>query len=289
MGVSLAIDRSEEIAELAEIVADDFSPKGAIDVERICDEMGLTFSYGRYLDYFDGLLEHKSNRFHIYCNLDRVLDKNSGRARFTVAHELGHYFIDEHRNALASGNAPAHPSFSDYESDLLVEAEADHFAANLLMPEQRFKQSCKKLKPGLESILELSQTFSTSVTSAALRYTKLDIVPCAIFKWSNNKLQWHWMSTQTFRLRLGTPLKDISALPVDSSTSRVARGETSRDKKWLQAGTTVSAWFRSVHSAGFHNDILIEQAISLGRYGVLSFIYPESGEYSGFAGSRFRF
>lgn len=277
---SITKERLSELAELAEIVADDYCPNGRVEPDEIARAVGLTFNYGRYQDYFDGLLEHKSGRFHIYCNLDRVEKQDSGRAHFTMAHELGHYFIDEHRNALAAGVAPSHPSFSEYESELLVEAEADHFASNLLMPEQRFRSTCRAKRVGLASILELSKLFGTSVTSTALRYVKLDIVPCAVFKWTNATLQWHWMSTDTFRAKFGSVVRSGRELPPDSPTAKALRGEKPLDGSWIEAGTTVSAWFHRVSDSSHRNDILIEQAISLGRFGVLSFIFPETGRYS---------
>jgi hypothetical protein len=52
-------------------------------------------------------------RFHIYCNLDRENLPSSPRARFTLSHELGHYFIDEHQNNLASGQVRPHPSAAE--------------------------------------------------------------------------------------------------------------------------------------------------------------------------------
>jgi Zn-dependent peptidase ImmA (M78 family) len=276
----IARERLCEIEELAEIVADEYCPQGRVHPDEIAHAVGVTLNFGRYQDYFDGLLEHLSGRFHIYCNLDRVDNPQSGRAHFTLAHELGHYFIDEHRNALAAGVVPSHPSFSEYESPLLVESEADHFASNLLMPEQRFRLACKTKRVGMASILEMSSVFGTSVTSTALRYVKLDIVPCAVFKWANAKLQWHWMSTDTFRAKFGSAVRREEELPSDSPTARALRGEGLATGQWLEAGTTVSAWFHNVSEHGRRNDILIEQAIPLGRFGVLSFIYPEEGQYS---------
>lgn len=277
---SLPEERLSEIAELAEIVADEYCPKGRVDAEAVTRAVGLTLSYGPYQDYFDGLLEHKSGRFHIYCNLDRVEHANSGRAHFTIAHELGHYFIDEHRNALAAGVAPAHPSFCEHESGYLVEKEADYFASNLLMPERRFREASKKKQVGLGSILTLTKIFGTSITSTALRYTRMDIVPCAVFKWSGRNLQWCWMSTETFRARFGSTVQAAADLPPDSPTARALRGDPPPSQGYFEAGTTVSAWFRSIRDASYRNDILIEQAISLGRFGVLSFLYPEGGKYS---------
>ena len=40
---------------------------------------------------------------------------------------------------------------------------------------------------------------------------------------------------------------------------------------------TASAWFPRVKSGEYRDVIFIEQAIPLGKFGVLTFLYPESG------------
>ncbi len=106
-------------------------------MRRIAAAKAITVSFGRYGDAFDGMLEHRAGRFHIYANLQRLLREDSPRARFTLGHELGHYYIDEHRNALTAGAVPAHRSGSEYESRLLPEQEADCFAARARLANPR--------------------------------------------------------------------------------------------------------------------------------------------------------
>src|SRR3712207_1573152 len=126
-GGQISPDRALDIAELAEEVADTHCPGSRVDPVKIIEANGITFSFGRYANAFDGLLEYQDGRFHIYSNLDRVEDRDGTRARFTLGHELGHFYINEHRNALKKGLAPSHPSFCEYTSTHLVEREADHF------------------------------------------------------------------------------------------------------------------------------------------------------------------
>jgi Zn-dependent peptidase ImmA (M78 family) len=276
----VSAERLDEIGELAELVADEHFPSGRIDPVVIAESQGITYNYGNYWDCFDGLLEQKCGRFHIYCNLDRVGTPSAGRARFTLAHELGHYFIDEHRNALAAGLAPSHPSFAEYESSLLVEREADHFASNLLMPESRFRKASRSKAAGFASILHLADQFGTSITSTALRYVKLDLVPCALFKWHRDEVQWKWLSTEAFRARLKAPVSNLSQLPKDSATAQILRQSASSKERWVEVGSTVSSWFRNVSGGSFRNDILIEQAFSLGQFGALTLLFPEGGRFS---------
>lgn len=280
VSLNVSEDRLSEIAELAEAVADEYCPTGRVSPESIIEKLGLTISFGRYGDYFDGLLEHRARRFHIYCNLDRVEQPHSGRAHFTLGHELGHYFIDEHRNALANGVVPSHPSFCEYESELAIEKEADHFASNLLMPEARFKKAASKLGLGLGGILSLSEYFGTSVTSTALRYVKLDLVPCALIKWEQGKRQWYWLSTNTFRAYFRHPIGTKAQLLPDSPTAKALVGATMPSGRFFQGATTVATWFPTVELDDYRNDIMIEQAVQLGRFGVLTFLYPDGAKYS---------
>jgi Zn-dependent peptidase ImmA (M78 family) len=272
----LSASRSEEIAGLAEAVADEYFPSGKIDPVAIARKKEITLSFGNYENAFDGLLEYRRGRFHIFANLDRIESADSPRSRFTVGHELGHYFIDEHRNALSTGRALPHPSFSEYESDLLVEREADLFAANLLMPTGRFNQIAKPEKTGLEGILKISEQFGTSVTSTAIRYATSDFVPCAVIKWNEEDFGWKWLSTETFAARFRKTVESIKDLPEDSPTAKALAGEPPPAQGFFEAGTTAATWFRYVRDYEVRNVIFIEQAVALGRFGVLTFLYPDA-------------
>src|SRR5262249_49729526 len=157
----------------AEEVVNEFSLPLPVQPETVVNANRLTMSFGHYGDAFDGMLEWRRGRFHIYCNLQRVEREDSGRARFTLGHELGHFYIDEHRNALAAGKSPAHPSQCEYKSRNLVEQEADFFASRLLMPENAFRREAERSSRGLAGILPLRDTFQTSITSTAIRYAGL--------------------------------------------------------------------------------------------------------------------
>lgn len=269
--------REKEIAELASFIADESAPTGKVEPREIADKKQITVSYNEYGDSFDGMLEHKAGRFHIYCNLARVESRDSSRARFTLGHELGHFFIDEHRNALASGRVLAHQSKCEYESNLEVELEADTFASNLLMPHTRFLQHAKSGKWGIPTILDLARSFGASVTSVAVRYAKADIVPCVVVKWNFEGFQWKWLSDQTWKFNFRKTVESVDKLPTDCPTNRALRGETLPTEGFFSAGTTAAAWFPFLADGDYRNSIFIEQAIPLGRFGVLTFIYPLEG------------
>lgn len=277
--VQIRPERELEIAELAEEVADSYSTGLRVDPVAIIKSKGIILVTGRYADAFDGLLEYRSGRFYIYSNLDRVVDLKAQRARFTLGHELGHWFIDEHRNALKKGLAPSHPSFCDYTSSLLVEREADHFASHLLMPKKRFREVALRSPRGLAGILFLADTFGTSLTSTAIRYVKDEVEPCAVIKWENGRFAWKWLSTETQKAHFRRPIVSPQRLPSGSPTARALAGEVTA-KGFFSEGTKARLWFPRVGANEGGDVTLVEQAISLGRFGVLTFLYPESGSYN---------
>jgi len=270
-------EREEEIAVLAEAVREDYSITGPLEAAPLLRELGITISYGHYDAAFDGMLELRGDRFHIYCNLDRLEGANTPRSRFTIGHELGHYFIDEHRNALLRGLVPPHGSKCEFESDLLVEREADRFASHLLMPRREFGALATRQKPGLPGILTVAEHFKSSVTSVAIRYAQLESVPCVVLKWAvGGRFQWRWASTKFFQSGLLGVQRDIRRLPADCPTRVALTNEKPPNKQYFEAGSTISAWFPKIRESDYRNWILIEQAIQLGRFGVLTFLFPIS-------------
>ncbi len=271
-------ERITEISELAEAVAEEYCPTGIVEPETIARAKGITFSYGPYEKAFDGMLEVQAGRFHIFCNLDRLKERSSPRARFTFAHELGHYYIDEHRNALLEGLAPAHGSRCLYESKLQVEKEADCFASNLLMPTQRFLVRAKGSERGMRGIQSLAKKFGTSLSATALRYAQADVCPCAVIKWDWKGMSWMRQSGGAYRSRFGNIIDSAAKLAAGSPTRRILDREKVPADTLLEAGTTPAAWFAGhadkKEEAG--GTVLIEQAVSLGHFGVLTFLYPDS-------------
>lgn len=183
-----------EIEGLAEFIALNYFQKGAINLEFIAKNENITFSYGSYDDSFDGLLEHEFGRFHIYINTDRLGHAYTERARFTFAHELGHYFIDNHRNALSKGLINSHPSFTGFVSDLKMEREADYFASCLLLPKLWVKQDCFKRRFNFKLIQELSKKYQTSLTATAIRFSNIGCHPIMVICSKNKMIKWYWFT-----------------------------------------------------------------------------------------------
>lgn len=154
-----------------------------IPLDKIAKDEGLCVIYDNYgKDTFDGMTwyEPKLDRFFIHINIERGNTENSNKGRFTLAHELGHYFIDHHRLAMESGKMQPHihcyNPFGKNE-EWVIEREADCFAANLLMPLSQFKMDLEgKIFSG-QLIQLLAAKYHVSFSACAIRYMHLNIVP----------------------------------------------------------------------------------------------------------------
>lgn len=198
--VSLNEYRKLELQQLAEAISLENHPNDLFLPHTVAINNKISYSFGNYENAFDGLLEHRFGKFHIYLNIARVANSNHPRMRFTFAHELGHYFIDEHRNALKNGKAPSHPSFNSLISKNATESEADYFASCLLMPSSKFKSFCRKKPLSGKLIEDLSSYFQTSTSSVIFRYLELSLFPMMIVMIKAGSIEWK-MATSDFKYR----------------------------------------------------------------------------------------
>ena len=71
----------EEIAELAESIAEENIYRGKVNLERIAKKNEIIIIEGDYGNYFLGELVHKSDKFYIYLNNEMLDSKIPGRKR----------------------------------------------------------------------------------------------------------------------------------------------------------------------------------------------------------------
>ena len=267
----MTLSRRDELEALAEFVADRYFPNDRVEPLAIADHNGITHNFGRYEAAFDGLLEYRNGRFHIYANLDRLRSPEHPRARFTLGHEIGHFYIDDHRNALIGGVGP-HASFTDYQSQNPAEQEADAFAAAFLMPMARFRPAAGNRPPGAAAVRELADLFGTSYASTAIRYARTNTHAVIVMRWTLQERKWCWSSDDLFHLTENKAYRAFNRLPADSltlSTLRSLKGERERCE------SSLSQWFPSIVARSRKDRRVVEEAIPLGEFGVLTLLYPE--------------
>lgn len=131
----------------------------------------ITKVQGRELEGFEGALVDGRDRGKGWGIVYAEPVRSQGRQRFTVAHELGHFVL--HRHASPTGGfrcAQQDLATWDHDRDPR-EAEANRFAAGLLMPLDDFRaQLPARSAANLESLGALATRYGVSLTACALRW-----------------------------------------------------------------------------------------------------------------------
>lgn len=278
--------RLERAEEAAEELIESLKTKTPIDPFIIAADESpiLHVQVQDYGNRFDGQLEfdrlHREFLMLVNSKYDSGWQRpgHHPRTRFSVAHELGHYFLEPHRARLLRGGQPQ-PSSADFTSELVLEREADHFASALLMPRAQFAAKVRRSTVGLPAILGAAEHFGTSLTSAAIRYASVNAAPVVVIKWNPDGYGWKWLSQAAYDAGLRKTIEDAEKVPADSATGKVLAGGGSPGQP-VEQGTTAAAWFPFIQHGGSRNDILIEQAVSLGEHGALTVLSPEGGRFS---------
>lgn len=145
---------------------------------------------------FDGRLEYfaAENKFLLFFNTKYDLRDSPGihhpRTRFSIAHELGHYFLPDHRDYLMSGGEP-HGSLSDFSrSDQIIENEADCFAASLLVPERLLRPRVNSGPLSFKKVGEICTQFNVSLTCCSISSVQVSDFPCALVAIKDGAIDW---------------------------------------------------------------------------------------------------
>lgn len=182
--------------------------------------------------------------------------RNEGFIRFTVAHELGHYFLPGHPEHLFSSGDGVHKSRSGFIAEDDYEKQADHFAKSLLMPEDLFVEALKVAGIGFTGIEHLSAKCRTSITATAIRFAQLAEDPVAVIMTSDKYVEWCFMSDALLYIKNLRWLKKGSLIPSGTATAQfnqkqanILNGE--RTEGW----TKLHYWFDEAPQVEMKEDV----------------------------------
>ena len=188
--------------------------------------------------------------------------KSLGFQRFTVAHELGHYFLEGHPAAIMK-IGPLHASRAGFtEGDISIEIEADHFASGLLLPTTLVRAKLSDAMIGLEGIEELAETSLCSLTASAIRAAECSPYPMAIVVSRGDEVRYAFMSDGFKRLGKLSFLRRGDALPNSLTRHFNADGNNVVSGKRACEEVDLQTWF-----GGARSITLDEQVLGLGSYG----------------------
>jgi len=221
----IPLHRKTQISKLAEYIANEFSDRNLTLLNKIAKFEDVPLHFDNYENAFDGMLlyDTDSNDFHIHINIDNGNRQDSKRGRFTLAHELGHFFLDEHRLGLKYGLLEPHASFHNINQKSIIEEEADYFASCLLMPRGKFrnhsveyKRQSGNKKFSLDTLLNLSESFQTSILSTLIRFGEVGTHEIFAVISKGNIAKWFVKSTDfpnwKFKFKIGesVPLTTVA-------------------------------------------------------------------------------
>lgn len=141
-----------------------------INVEELCDLLGIRLQYVDFSGIerkvgkeISGAIQKRGEKYTILVNEDDP----DVRARFTIAHELGHYYLhmkDDSRQFVTSFRRDKSPR----------ERAADKFAAELLMPKKLVEREYRKMVIPVSDTL--AKKFNVSKPAMRIRLEGLELM-----------------------------------------------------------------------------------------------------------------
>jgi Zn-dependent peptidase ImmA (M78 family) len=184
-----------------------------------------------------------------------------GFQRFSVGHELGHYFLPGHIDAVL-GASDFHESRAGFRSDDQYEREADYFSAALLMPRKLVAPVIRKLNPGLQAIEKVAQDCETSLTATAIRYAQLSEEPVAVVMSTGTRIEWCFMSEALKELKGIDWVRKRQLVPSGTTTGSFNMSQQNVIQARREEGSCdLQDWF-----GGPTRMEICEDVIGLGRY-----------------------
>jgi hypothetical protein len=189
--------------------------------------------------------------------------QNEGFMNFTIAHELGHYFLGGHVQAVIGyGDTGIHYSESGFVSNDEYEREADSFAAELLMPEALFKITLQQVGSGFPAIEALATAGRTSLVATAIRFAKLADDPVAVVLTAGSQIEWCFVSPELRKCRGVFPLGKRSILPTKSTTAAFNGNPTLvQSGERAEGCCSLNLWFENAPDVEVKEDV-----VGLGHY-----------------------
>lgn len=189
--------------------------------------------------------------------------RNEGFQRFSIAHELGHFFLPGHPEHIFSEGKRSHESRAGFASGDPIELQADHFAAGLLMPSSLFAREAGKYSDGLGAIEKLAEVCQTSITASAIRYAEVTDGALAVIISSRSSVDYCFLSSAMRRIKGLTYLKKGAVLPRDSLTRDFNQtSDNVVSSRRADGETDLQSWFRCDDEVGAWEDVM-----GLGNYG----------------------
>lgn len=172
-------NQTKEIVKKITPIISGYYERTTLDLDAVCEKLGITLYQAKFEDpNMSGALSKDNGTWSIVVNEEHA----PKRRRFTIAHELGHYFaiqngsisaqeyIEENNNVIRDYYVLNRNEDVD-EENYQVERQANMIAAEILMPEEMVTALINENS----NIPELADKFGVSESAMSYRLTGLKI------------------------------------------------------------------------------------------------------------------
>ena len=181
---------------------------------------------------------------------------NEGFERFSIGHEIGHFFLDGHIDLVLPNGATTHASRAGFQSADTHEREADHFSAGLMMPTRPCRRLLGKFEPGLAAVEALAAACRTSLTATAIRVAELSEDAIAVVMSTARVVDYCFLSETMQGLpQLTLPRKGFP-VPRGTATHAFANGAPNSHGPRIEAGCDILDWLGGSRSLPATEEIL---------------------------------
>lgn len=229
----------------------------AVPVEELCRKLDIETIREVATANFEAALIMDSNK--AAGGILVAEGRSRHRRRYSIGHELGHFLIPTHMPRPGQGFQCSLDDLHlldtrEQDRRKRIEAEANRFAAALLMPPQRIRANYKALEPDIAEIVRLAREFEVSKEAMARAYVEAQRDAVAIILLQHSRIRRIYRNTHHcpwIEPHLG------QSAPQDSIASghRLAPGELSDIEE-----CDADVWFGE--SQARRIDILTEQLLA---------------------------
>lgn len=183
---------------------------------------------GEDLPRFDGAIKRLSGESRGWVIIYNSKIRSKGRINFTLAHEFGHYLV--HRTRLPTGLSCDPEDIvrggSVYKA---IEAEANTFAAYLLMPFNDFREQIPAdERPTWDDLSRCAERYDVSLVAATLRWLEYTSVSAILVVSRDGFVDWGKSSKKAYASGRYFRKSNLVEVPVVSpaADSALAAGKT---------------------------------------------------------------
>ena len=179
--IQMSLKKIHYQAKIQDILEKNSIHSASVDLNQIAKTEGISIHKRPMNDSVSAALDLRD----AYNPLILVNSSHSQlRQRFSIGHELGHYFLDHNRGSVHVDSKILFRRKDSDKDDRKKEREANQFAAELLMPSSWLMKELIDEQGNEHSfwekedfISELSHKYQVSVSAMAIRLEELNLMP----------------------------------------------------------------------------------------------------------------